>query len=59
MSVFFRQCPIDQHTCADRKCLGEPRTEDCPALPYAKSDPKWEYKTNRGWEYKGDDEKDG
>ena len=31
MSIFFRHCPIDSHTCSDRKCLGEPRDPDvCP-----------------------------
>jgi hypothetical protein len=58
MSVFFRMCPIDQHTCAERACLGEPRTENCPALPFInKMLPA--AKTERGWEYKWDDEKDG
>lgn len=60
MSIFFRQCPIDQHTCAERACLGEPRTEDCPLAAIANiNTPVSGAKTERGWEYKWDDKKDG
>jgi hypothetical protein len=57
MSVFFRMCPEDSHTCIIRNCLRLEGLDDrCPqttniTTPVAK--------TKRGWEYKWDDEKDG
>ena len=62
MSVFFRMCPADSHTCIIRTCLrlegiGDDR---CPQAVIANiNTPVSGTKTERGWEYKWDDEKDG
>ena len=30
MSIFFRICPTDSHTCVNRACLCDPQTGICP-----------------------------
>lgn len=36
MSVFWRYCPLDQHTCALRNCLAH-HDDGCPMTPDAPS----------------------
>ena len=56
MSVFFRLCPADCHTCADRECLINPRDpERCPKQIDNPATPKQDRsgmgKPKRGWDF--------